>query len=574
MKKFLTAMIVLMLFASIGCSKKSLADGLNDAGGNSSGGGTGGTATDSKGPANYQYLGYMYDSQNGAQLTSEVFNTTGYFKDHEAEIRKALNLLMSFKGTGGANVSFNWYDTLPASIKTYVAQANGDFSLGYANFLRSDEGKAYMKDQLDKAIAKLTVMKNFDPANPSSDPAANPFLANSTLDNTTKSFMENALIGGTEIAASIALMYCGVDPGLATTFSSFGGSIVSNILGFGGSTPDPAIMAKLNQIISMLGQIQDKLKTIEEKIDRLIDYTTYSYYLPFTNALNLLEGIYNTLAAIPLTRLDDRRTIVVRDLSNLSQAVLDAYGAASLTLSNTKDSVGTQAINGVTVNIYKCQNYSGIFNGTCTLYKSLSYSVKMPAYYMNVTLKDIEGLMRLSLGRIHLAEEMYSGSDLLYNRKVMAEQDLAILQEIKNSFNAVSTAISTEINQYGFLQAVPNAGELMFNLDAIGFKISFSDINQNNSTSFYAGMNGFGTNLSFTCPIAVGENSCIWQAIIPAENIISYDFDSALRQSLSNYINNTSSTNKFKDYMTMTAATLAQWELELRAHIKAYEARK
>ena len=502
--------------------------------------------------ADNRYLQFMYDPAQGASINNTALNLAVHTQ-YKAEIQKALDILLKFPlQVGGVTKSTEadvaWYNSLPGNFD--LTAANGDLTQALENYLMTAEGQQYLQTY----VADL-------------NSTANNIIAyadgvNYNDDNTAK-----LLETGVFVAQSVAMLFSGAGAA-AIVMNSL--PMISSF--FGGSEMD-AVKAQLAQIQQKLVQIEQKIDQIDEKLNQISGQINILVKKPLTDAQDLIKTIYQQINSG--LNNDEIKTYLYNTLitggalSSYTQAYNSAFTAAQqiqnhLTFYNL---AGEKEIPGVLVQEYKSQD------GVSTILKTTSFSEKLPIHFMQgylpaqkdttngtegFAVQDIYLMKRLSLARLSLLSKIYEGDELLSRRAAIANQDLiSKLNVLKTAMNKAFATLKESVRSktYNFQL---KAGPISCPDGVWGYK--FVDNNQNIDLLFPVHYMSIETIL--------GEPLCQSSLIMTTmfnskRDLFNQNIGDSLEYAVTNVM------NEYKDYFIAAAALLADWEIQLRAHIKA-----
>jgi len=172
--------------------------------------------------------------------------------------------------------------------------------------------------------------------------------------------------------------------------------------------------------------------------------------------------------------------------------------------------------------------------------------------------QDIYLMKRLSLARLSLLSKIYEGDELLSRRAAIANQDLiSKLNVLKTAMNKAFATLKESVRSktYNFQL---KAGPISCPDGVWGYK--FVDNNQNIDLLFPVHYMSIETIL--------GEPLCQSSLIMTTmfnskRDLFNQNIGDSLEYAVTNVM------NEYKDYFIAAAALLADWEIQLRAHIKA-----
>lgn len=476
--------------------------------------------------AAFTYVSYMYHPEHGKAINNAVLSDPAYAAYRE-DIQNALNVTMRFplpdaSGTRSAvtrSTETPWYMSMPAGFD--LSAHGGDVIKALEAFLSTPEGQAYAQEIMLDYNQMLSTLDSYINADTFEDPK--------------KTELE-AIFQGTEIILSFA----------SGNYAMGAIQMFSMISGLGGSDP---VFDALKQIHARLVAIEKKLDRIESKINDLSDYVVYH---DITAALNMIDSIYNQLsqnASNPVKQKEIiEEYIYGGTTANYENVFGKAYKAAQYVqyLVSNHDKAEKILVNGV--------------SSQSSPDTTRKYYIPRPLHYMHgksspdaacgksrfdcgMSLEEIQVMKRLSLTRLSLLATLYSGNELLTARRDMAQTDLsAYVANIRNNIPQPANSISNYVSSVEF-------APFKFTLPLVGdYHYYVSDTNRNKNYK----KSSDNRNESYR---------------LAAQNF--------LRESLTWAIDNNAQDNNiastFQDYTVAVAATVADWEIQLMAHIRAEE---
>jgi hypothetical protein len=516
----------------------------------------------------YQYMQVMY-SDKGAELNSTVLNGAVY-NLYSQEIQNALNLTLQFPFQTTASTRSNsaltpWYNTLPPELD--LTAANGDITLAIEKYFKTTEGRDYLITYLQNASAQLTAIENFEINNGYTGP-----------DEGMQDFTNFAGLVG-----SIVEIYYSYNKAQAVMNCV---QILGDIVFGMGSSPEELISQQLVQIQRQLVQIQQSLARIETKLGKieaiLTENTLDGKYANAAKARTYLRSILEILdgdldesnIAYLKTTLESFSTADYRYQFNI------AFDSAQKTLEYMHRRVFRDNYESIkkTIPIKLEKNYFYMLNpydvkrskNVTSSYDSfpidhfmLGYESTQTASLENstnlgISSEDISLMKRFSLTRLLIAGKVYEGETLLRKRAEWADQDLKKLQIIKTALNNIPDLILKEMQQKEMLfNDVDIYTQILEDGRLATFGYFQFDLTKNNTTIYK-------------------ETHCIKNFCDDGAEAVPSFFADEKRYIDQNIFHNTLFTSliqdpDFKSKLITAYTMLAEWEIQLRAHIKAAE---
>ncbi|MCP4135737.1 MAG: hypothetical protein GY754_32515 [bacterium] len=513
-------------------------------------------------PSAYKYLGYMYDSAKGKAINDEVFSGAVY-EQYPDEINKALNLKLRFPlQTGSASasdfLSIPWYESLPGDIEDYIVGLGSEtvsegLSDGLTKFLSSEEGQELIKQYLDDVQLRLQDIIDYG-LNKTEEQFE---------DEISLALLEGGVIAGSQLVSALS----GVSSGmgglqvLSMIQNWFYYTELSGQLDEIQASLDE-IKVKLNAIENQLEEIQQTLASIEHKIDFLLNTTVElavdSKHSGVELAQDEIDAIYDHLMGLDR---DSQKTYLVNKLKYFDDyqvMIHRAFRSAVVTqeyitgnadsIDGVKFTVPGLSIRHVEAGVTEYFNYN-------MLKPTYSIQTTVDNTFCGMTLEDLLLVKRLSLSRLSLAEKAFSGDELLTFRAAKAQLDLEnMLIPVKAAVNNMVAVVEAQVSEISF-PVLPDpvySGRMVGNL--VGYKV-YGDYFTNKSF-IYA--NEFLDGYGLFYEISGGSYQ---------EFGTRGDFIDLVQATVREIIY--TSNKDYQNTMIIAAAELADWEIQLRAHIEA-----
>ncbi len=513
-----------------------------------------------KAPSAYSYLGVMYDATMGKDIQDAVLTGAVYDK-YSTRIKNAVNAMNQFPlQTLGSSITTNdFFDTLPEEIKTIINSTGKGFAEGLIEYFKTDAGQNQLETTLDTVITNLNKTISY-----TDDVSPTPFDADITdVINTSLQVSDSiseAVAAFTSSVNSITVGYQIVN-------------IAADFLGFGGGPS--AVEQKLDQIINMLQDIQVRLDRIEKKIDKMMATLNalddFIRYVDVKKARTRLESIYNNLNIFNATNDNAGKQAFLNELlvqyhsENLDNLFDDAFNAANdahlnminkynenniplnITIKGYKSVSGCEPTGVHPTSNYIDKTFTPFSTKKITHFLQNTYSIDNTLYGVNI--QDLQLLKRMSLSRLTLFEYVYNNNTLLIKRKEFSEMDLNNkLKPLKAVINAALHKISVEKTR------LKEEYDIMENTTSQYIMYSVTNYN-NNTTLFEAGCDPM-------------EGTIFYQPghsyVVPTNlNNVKNHINNLIDQYFDSY------NKEYQDYLIAAYAIIADWEIRLRAHIKA-----
>ena len=562
MKKF-TAFIATIAALTLAACSNGISD-LDDDGQD------GGSEITRESVAQYQYLGVMYDSTEGKALNDEVLQGEIYdiYRD---KVQTALNVYLHFpldqknpidQGAAGyaANALFDttapslatpWYDTLPREIKIRTAGSLAEgIAVGIARFLKSAEGEAAVDRYLDKVQNRANRLKEHG------------------VDELGDEFEDeiNTLAGvfsATPVATALSgAMFIG-SVSIAGLFMVMNGN--------------NRFMGTLEQIRQQMADIQDALRIMERQQDVIMGIELEDYFGTMTNAQRFLVALYNQLAFLPNDDTEGRRDLIdtyIRTGVEYEMIFSEAFDKVQQNVVKYEEAKGVRTVTvPITLNIKTWDSYGGYCD------QDFSFAMKNIMYHTKISLQDIALLKRLSETRLSLSREIYTGDSLLKYRSHVAKNDLKKVTAIKTLIDRSNASIQNYLDglfnnetnyTYSDSYSIKLLNMFVSDLNVIqtlNSSIMSSSGNLNDQTALYS--------IVINKQVIVTFGEVIhWNGFINAKVIQTFgdvksegEFNEVLYKSIRDQIYYGACSDYFVQALTM----LAEWEIHLKAHIKAAE---
>ncbi|MBN1532829.1 MAG: hypothetical protein JXA20_09220 [Spirochaetes bacterium] len=559
MKRTCLMVLFLMVFCC-GCSS-----GLNDSlgGGTVTGEGiTGSASSDSL--AGYQYLGILYDEEEGKCLNDLALQ--GEMHDrYRQEIQEALNVMMRYPiqesqpvlSGGDPWWEVPWYSSVPETVKRHYIDFPGEVryrtnARGMASFLMTEEGA----DCLERYVAQqrassselidyglMGVLDEFQPA-------------------VVKILGSEGIIVEQRGGAGIASAFTGVcflDPvSVAPTMMALfrEGGLSSRRVG---------IDSRYREMQGLLVDLQRAHREVAGSLDSGLGMANMQPFSEIEDAESRLQSLYNQLDYLGEDQ-ESRRAVIGRLLKEsdeyefLMTKSFKAMQVKAMSLEQWAE-CGDVVIP-VTLKIDQFRYPMMLPGGWWENVLLREYRIKNPAVLTGYLLRDITLLKRLSLARLALAEEVFSGEELLRFRKQVASMDLLRVDEMKKCFNVdylIQEEIkSLQLNNNPMIQPIdfdPNKlkNNIILNVSQINYQIIVD-----NKMIFNYGEYGEYQYYLF----------CNWIKESSYGNCTDLD---DLMVHLNSSIEEYAYSHAYKNYFVTALSILADWEIRLRAHILVAE---
>jgi hypothetical protein len=264
---------------------------------------------------------------------------------------------------------------------------------------------------------------------------------------------------------------------------------------------------------------------------------------------------------------------------NINYIMTGAKQAAIATYNYLRDNspakiIQQKALGINTVLNRSCLSYSGVI--TCSpATQTLEYTLDARSgAKLAISLQDLGGLMRISLAKIHLLKDAYSGSELLYRRWSAADTDLATVKILRNglaeAINQVNTwALEKAALEYNNAAMFTNNNNIYYG--QIVQINRFNDFNKSQIIDYWGAADGKRyKDTGFTPYEGTFEGSLV-SGIAPNSFVVETATKNQNLKDAMLYVTDYSGQlNKFREYFILYSSLLARWEIELTAHKLAY----
>jgi hypothetical protein len=578
-----------------------------------------------KGPGTtFNYLGYMYNADTGKQLNDLALTGT-IFENPELKerIQQALNIKLRFAltpvpnsdGSPGKALSISpetpdewwktpWYGTLNSDIDAIVKQSGSDCTNDFTGALN-----IYM-NMPDGRVLVRTLLNNADS---NAD-------AITSQTNAASPEVDTAIKSGIIQDADVAGLFTGSMSGQGIMNAA---SMAANLMSSNDQlSQDDGASGSLTDIQARLGTVQTNLDSIETKIDRIQNQLSAlsngSKYKDVAFARTYMQELYDHIQRVNKDAAHEYLTGQLLTDDTYGRVMSRAYAAATETQKflindNTinnqqqlqkhvvfyektvEDSCHGCDVNNTTIYFYLENNLSKLIQsgndinfintipqkswkcGTVACDELLNTNLFLKEFHLEdapfvgMSLQDINLMKRMSLSRLQLLSGILDGGSLLKNRARFAQSDLdTLLIPVKKAINDAN--IGTE-RQLRILKESMNR--------FISSHAGDSDVSINRYCTYqgyniitwaYKKSGEYSYSLQNGYLIYMPDIKSLCDTIPISDNL---EFDKSDNNGPGVISRNTFSSahadiySRQKDYVVAAAAEIADWEIQLRAHIAA-----